>query len=68
MYLLTICEGMSHGFPAIVIPQLREQCSEFKMTKDEESWIGDINKIKIEFVYFHVLHTLYFIHSVNTNT
>jgi len=41
MYLLVLCEGMSHGFPAIVIPQLREDCSEFKITKEEESWIGD---------------------------
>ena len=32
---------MSHGFPAILIPQLREDCSEFKINKEEESWIGD---------------------------
>jgi len=41
MYILNLSEGMSHGFPAIVIPQLREACSEFKITKEELSWIGD---------------------------
>jgi len=35
-----LCEGMSHGFPAILIPQLREDSSEFQTTNEEESWIG----------------------------
>ena len=29
VYLLQICYGMNTGFPAILTPQLRENCSEF---------------------------------------
>jgi hypothetical protein len=31
---------MNTGYPAIVTPQLREGCSEFEITEDQESWIG----------------------------
>ena len=33
---------MNTGYPAIITPQLEEwPCSEFEITKDEESWIGN---------------------------
>jgi len=40
IYLLQLCDGMNSGFPAILTPQLREDCSEFDISPDEESWIG----------------------------
>ena len=40
VYLLQICYGMNTGYPAIMTPQLREDCSEFEITEDQESWIG----------------------------
>jgi len=40
VYLLHLCDGMNSGYPAILTPQLREDCSEFKITPDDESWIG----------------------------
>ena len=39
-YLLHLCDGMNSGYPAILTPQLREDCSEFRITTDDESWIG----------------------------
>ena len=32
IYLLQFCYGMNTGFPAILTPQLQEECSEFKIT------------------------------------
>jgi len=32
--------GMQSGFPAILAPQLRDECSEIKVGDDEESWLG----------------------------
>ena len=40
VYLLQLCYGMNSGFPAILTPQLAEPCSEFTITLDQESWIG----------------------------
>ncbi len=40
VYLLHLCDGMNSGYPAIITPQLREDCSEFRITSDDESWIG----------------------------
>ena len=40
LYLLQLCGGMNAGFPAILMPQLMERCSEFYITPDEGSWIG----------------------------
>jgi hypothetical protein len=41
LYLLQFSYGMNSGFPAILTPQLRENCSEFYITENEESWIGN---------------------------
>jgi len=42
---------MQYGFPAILTPQLKDVCSEIKVGKDEESWIGELleNKAKLYF-------------------
>ena len=45
VYLLQICYGMNTGFPAILTPQLRENCSEFPITEEEESWIVSIDNL-----------------------
>ena len=45
VYLLQICYGMNTGFPAILTPQLRENCSEFSITSDQESWIVSIDNL-----------------------
>ncbi|XP_023343548.1 facilitated trehalose transporter Tret1 [Eurytemora carolleeae] len=45
VYLLQICYGMNSGFPAILTPQLREDCSEFNITVDQESWIVSLDNI-----------------------
>ena len=36
---------MNTGFPAILTPQLRENCSEFSITSDQESWIVSIDNL-----------------------
>jgi len=41
IYLLQFCYGLSGGFPAILVPQLREPCSEFQIDIHQESWIGE---------------------------
>ena len=43
VYLLQVCYGMNTGFPAILTPQLREHCSEFPISLDQESWIVSIS-------------------------
>jgi hypothetical protein len=45
VYLLQVCYGMNTGYPAILTPQLREKCSEFPITLDEESWIVSIDNL-----------------------
>jgi len=45
VYLLQICYGMNSGFPAILTPQLREDCSEFSITGDQESWIVSLDNL-----------------------
>ena len=45
VYLLQLCYGMNTGFPAILTPQLRENCSEFPISVDEESWIVSIDNL-----------------------
>lgn len=43
VYLLQINYGMNSGYPAIVTPQLGEPCSEFQITMNQESWIGELS-------------------------
>ena len=45
LFLLDLCYGMSNGFPAILTPQLSEQCSEFKITTYEKSLIVSMDNI-----------------------
>lgn len=45
VYLMQLCYGMSTGFPAILTPQLREPCSEFPITDDQESWIVSMDNL-----------------------
>ena len=45
VYLLQVCYGMNTGFPAILTPQLRENCSEFPISLDQESWIVSIDNL-----------------------
>lgn len=41
---------MNSGFPAILTPQLRETCSEFPITIEEESWIVSIDNLVTPFI------------------
>lgn len=45
IYLLQFCYGMNTGFPAILTPQLREPCSEFRITENQESWIVSLDNV-----------------------
>ena len=50
VYLLQICYGMNTGFPAILTPQLRENCSEFPIDQAQQSILSKIcSKILILF-------------------
>ena len=40
LYLLQLSYGMNSGFPAILTPQLKKNCSSFSINDNEESWIG----------------------------
>ena len=42
VYILQLCYGMSSGYPAIVTPQLNNNCQDdtFSIDDDQESWIG----------------------------
>ena len=39
---------MSSGYPAITTPQLTMDCAQFSITRDQESWIGEISQIETE--------------------
>eukprot|EP00095_Tigriopus_kingsejongensis_P009111 maker-scaffold150_size309978-snap-gene-2.13 protein:Tk09111 transcript:maker-scaffold150_size309978-snap-gene-2.13-mRNA-1 annotation:"sugar transporter 12" len=45
IYLLQFCYGMNTGFPAILTPQLRENCSEFSINDNQESWIVSLDNV-----------------------
>jgi len=45
VYLLQLCYGMNSAFPAIITPQLTEQCSEFRISITEESWIVSLDNL-----------------------
>ena len=41
VYCLQVCYGMSSAFPAILTPQLTQDCALFTISADQESWIGE---------------------------
>ena len=41
VYFLQVCYGMSGAFPAILTPQLTQDCALFTVSDDQESWIGE---------------------------
>ena len=45
LFALEICLGMSNGFPAILIAQLSEPCSEFNIMTHEKSLIVSIDNV-----------------------
>jgi hypothetical protein len=70
VYILQLCYGMSSSFPAITTPQvaaghshafcpkLRMDCSQMKITDEDESWIGRLeHTLRLEvrlFTYAYV--------------
>ena len=40
LYILQLSYGMNSGFPAILTPQLKNNCSSFSINGNEESWVG----------------------------
>jgi hypothetical protein len=40
VYLTAICNGLTSGYSAILLPQLRANSSGFDADEDFESWIG----------------------------
>ena len=45
VYCLQFCYGMSSAFPAIVTPQLNQDCSDFTISPDQESWIVSVDNL-----------------------
>lgn len=40
VYLTSICNGLTSGYSAILLPQLRANSSGFEADEEVESWIG----------------------------
>jgi len=40
VYLTAICNGLTSGYSAILLPQLRTNSSGFEVDEEVESWIG----------------------------
>jgi hypothetical protein len=40
VYLTAVCNGLSSGYSAVLLPQLRANSSGFEMDEEAESWIG----------------------------
>lgn len=51
LYVLQLTYGMNSGFPAILTPHLKKNCSSFSINDNEESWIGMQ-------VYIYLVYTL----------
>ena len=41
VYCLQVAYGMSGAFPAILTPQLTQDCALFTISAGQESWIGE---------------------------
>jgi len=50
VYLLYITLGANSAFVSVLTPQLREDCSEFSITFDQESWI-----VSLDFLFSPIL-------------
>ena len=48
VYCLQVCYGMSSAFPAILTPQLTQDCALFTITDDQESWIGESSQSQLK--------------------
>jgi len=40
VYLTAVCNGLTSGYSAILLPQLRANSSDFEADEEVESWIG----------------------------
>jgi hypothetical protein len=40
VYLTAICNGLTSGYSAVLLPQLRANNSGFEINEEAESWIG----------------------------
>jgi hypothetical protein len=54
VYLTAICNGLTSGSSAILLPQLRANSSDFEADEDFESWIGKSRDL----FYLHLQVTL----------
>jgi hypothetical protein len=54
VYLTAICNGLTSGYSAILLPQLRANSSGFEADEDVESWIGNSRDL----CYLHFQFTL----------
>jgi hypothetical protein len=49
VYLTAVCQGLTGGYSAILLPQLRANSSGFEADEEFESWIGE----ERDQFYFH---------------
>ena len=68
VYLLQVSYGMNSGYPAIMTPQLREDCSEFSITTDEESWIGMNCTITLQLTHINLYYFSFLVSIDNVAT
>ena len=52
VYLTAICNGLTSGYSAILLPQLRANSSGFEADEEVESWIG--NSRDLFYLHFQV--------------
>ena len=54
VYLTAICNGLTSGYSAILLPQIRANNSGFEVDEEVESWIGKSRTL----FYLHLEITL----------
>ena len=59
VYFLQVCYGMSGAFPAILTPQLTQDCALFTVSDDQESWIGRPLRQRIQRACLYVFGRTY---------